>query len=646
MRVWYKLDDDDNPRFVELAEREYFAGLAKIAIKESLGNEFALQDSGVFSSNGDKVIPTNDPIPKEDAEKSRKHPFLVKTKLYMEKEKKRKLDFPFDDMLKPGDVRPPLPHETPQLFVCDDDWKTEVQLILSQNLDASDGPTRVPPMAFSRCSRGGKTRALLELANLTYTTQYQGDQLAVPVFFVSFTDYTPLDDDDQEDPLKALLVRIAFAGHKSSQAQMALSQADRGKQFKDFRRKYNVTESDISEWLDDSPALLVVDELNNLAKLNEKDNQEMKKFAEFVKQAFLAPQGRCFVFSTHIVSTLGCLGVYLEYNTNSDRGVIHQKLPLVQNLSTALGLKPTLHGPREVVYYGLMPGLIHDRYVYTGRSFPKWKFALDQCNDKSPEELKNAFHAILASLLTGRLKTREFGDVPVQLHAFLDASSSEDGSEEVRWSPHHLEYILSNLRLGDRNDNHLSESMSKLCKMLLDSKESSGEGWEGLFVLFLLARCLTAGWQTGVLPEFTFATQGPLKVLYNQPYEGVLDNCQSWDDLKCGIRPGSEPALSVYYPTHSRFGAYDAILLFTESKEIKRIIGYQLKEGKSDATQPTEREFYRSFVVKGASPNLASTRQGWHILSDNDIEKFFGVSGKYWTPKEWRRLAATAATGK
>jgi hypothetical protein len=61
-----------------------------------------------------------------------------------------------------------------------------------------------------------------------------------------------------------------------------------------------------------------------------------------------------------------------------------------------------------VVYYGLMPGLIHDRYVYTGRSFPKWKFALDQCNDKSPEELKNAFHSILASLLTGRLKTREF----------------------------------------------------------------------------------------------------------------------------------------------------------------------------------------------------------------------------------------------
>lgn len=80
--------------------------------------------------------------------------------------------------------------------------------------------------------------------------------------------------------------------------------------------------------------------------------------------------------------------------------------------------------------------------------------------------------------------------------------------------------------------------------------------------------------------------------------------------------------------------------------EIKRIIGYQLKEDKSDATQPTETEFYRSFVVKGASPILALTRQGWYILSDNDIEKFFGVSGKYWTPKEWRRLAATAAPRK
>ena len=81
-------------------------------------------------------------------------------------------------------------------------------------------------------------------------------------------------------------------------------------------------------------------------------------------------------------------------------------------------------------------------------------------------------------------------------------------------------------------------------------------------------------------------------------------------------------------------------------KEIRRIIGYQLKEGKRDATQPTEREFYRSFVVKGASPNLASARQGWYILSDSDIEKFFGVSGKYWTPKECSRLAATAAIEK
>ena len=79
--MWYKLDDDGNPRFVELAEGEYFAELAKLAIKESLGNEFALQGSGVFLSNGDNVIPTNDPIPKEDAEKSCKHPFLVKTKL-------------------------------------------------------------------------------------------------------------------------------------------------------------------------------------------------------------------------------------------------------------------------------------------------------------------------------------------------------------------------------------------------------------------------------------------------------------------------------------------------------------------------------------------------------------------------------------
>ena len=134
---------------------------------------------------------------------------------------------------------------------------------------------------------------------------------------------------------------------------------------------------------------------------------------------------------------------------------------------------------------------------------------------------------------------------------------------------------------------------------------------------------------------------------FNQPFDNTLkclDDCESWDDLENGIEPGSKPTISVYYPTHARFGAYDSILTFSENFETKRIIGHQLKEGENDATQPVEGNFFRSAVLNGIPPSEARVRLGWFIPGDNDIDEFFGVSGVYWTPKKWNELSATEGT--
>ena len=60
----------------------------------------------------------------------------------------------------------PKPEMPP--FVCQRDWLLNVQDTIKTELDNEDkldGSNRVRPMAFMRCSRGGKTRALFEIAH-------------------------------------------------------------------------------------------------------------------------------------------------------------------------------------------------------------------------------------------------------------------------------------------------------------------------------------------------------------------------------------------------------------------------------------------------------------------------------------------------
>jgi hypothetical protein len=469
--------------------------------------------------------------------------------------------------------------------------------------------------------------------NITYGNK------AVAVIFVSFNDYSPLDQRNQENPLEALLLRIAFAAFQDIQYKPGTTK----EQFEAFRKSYHVTTSDVLYWLGQAPALLIVDELNNLSTIAGRNSDRAAEIANFIKQYFLAPAGRYFVFSSHILSTLESLGVYMEFKTTSERNVLLQELPLVDDLLSARTLNKHFKGAREAIYYGLMPGLIHDRSEKSPKSVNvKWSAIMTEVNKKSPVERQATFFKILKSLLDG-----DVGRIPTEFHAFLDATGSVPGSERVRWSPHHLEYVLTKLILDDINGDRLADSMGSLCMSVLGSKESSGDGWEALFVLFLLARCVTQSWQEPILSGFDslLASAEQPVVLLDSPFLGKFkcyDQCECWTDLKKEIFPGKAAAISIYYPTHARFKAYDVILVISENKAIKLIIGYQLKEGSNDATQDVDPEFHQSFVLKGVSPSEPRCKSNWTIPSEHEIDKFFGVSGAHWTPKQWKKLAATA----
>jgi hypothetical protein len=178
-------------------------------------------------------------------------------------------EFDVTRLCKPSEVTVPLVLEDEPEFV----WKEWLDATLEDikaGLEAGDVETRrVKPMALVRCSRGGKTRALKEIARVLH----KNNLLAI---FVSFNDYSPLRNWEQLDPVGALCRRIAFA------ALTSRDHADSKQQYNDFCTT-GVTEAQILHWLGKVPCVLLIDEINNLEQLLVKQSPAAQAFATFLK---------------------------------------------------------------------------------------------------------------------------------------------------------------------------------------------------------------------------------------------------------------------------------------------------------------------------------------------------------------------------
>ena len=123
-------------------------------------------------------------------------------------------DFDIDLLLSPLDVQPPTKPIEPE-FTCSKNWLKNVGVEIDAQLTSFDTPSGsicVPPMAVVRCSRGGKTRALYEIAN--WMKEPSSTREPVAVIYVSFNDFSSLHNNEQDDLLQALCQRVAFAALK------------------------------------------------------------------------------------------------------------------------------------------------------------------------------------------------------------------------------------------------------------------------------------------------------------------------------------------------------------------------------------------------------------------------------------------------
>lgn len=250
--------------------------------------------------------------------------------------------------LAPGEVKFQTPPFVPPR------WIDETVRIVLDNFTKSDdvcGALRVPPMALARCSRGGKTRALLEIGQALRTA-------GIVVIDVSFADYSDVEQWEQEDPLGALCRRIAFAGLQGR--NMLHSRAE----WLDYKNT-SVTGKQIRQWIGAQPCVLLIDELDALDGLQVAGataslSRGIEELVEFVQEVFIAPAGRYCVFTSHVVATAQLLERYME-PTHSGRDVIVRGLPIIESVQTA---REAFNWPelsvRQALYYGLVPSLIFE----------------------------------------------------------------------------------------------------------------------------------------------------------------------------------------------------------------------------------------------------------------------------------------------
>ena len=206
--------------------------------------------------------------------------------------------------MPPKNEMPPMPNPPPDYFnwdernpppfLCRNEWFNGILNTIDAFLPCRevDQNSRIPPLAISRCSRGGKTRALHEIALAVQrrTKNTVNPDFPVNVLFVSFNgNISPVKE--EETPLSALTRRIAFA----------LSDVEKvAENFDKMFRPLEVTEEQVCEWLKDRNWLLLIDELNNfdLRSNQESLRAENARFGVFLKRHFLVEEGRYFVFST------------------------------------------------------------------------------------------------------------------------------------------------------------------------------------------------------------------------------------------------------------------------------------------------------------------------------------------------------------
>ena len=513
-------------------------------------------------------------------------------------------------LCRPADVLLPVIGEEEPEFCAEEGWLTSVTKSVLEGLDQVETPTsRVSPMALVRCSRGGKTRALEELAH-----SLRKERPGLVVIFVSFNNYSRIRDWEYADPVAALCRRIAFA---------ALSIEHPSDKDYDPFALTSVTMDHIVTWLHDLPCVLLIDELN-LLKM---DKSEAEQLACVLKSHFLTSMGRFFVFSSHVMPSSERLSNFMD--SVSERQVDLRQLPLIPSLTEArlkLGW-PTMT-IREALHRARVPALISVTHKKPDFLFEKRQGAIEavrhQWNDDRAREM-------LSSFINGLP-----GCVFEDLLQLMNASG-----RLISWIPYHMQHVIQDCSTVQSLRPDIRVALRVVFELLVAferGKTGGGDSWEALFVVALLIRLFTREHHPLLYVDSSLLSA--CGVTYNELWNGnhSFEHARSLKDLLAGmVEPEQFPHVAVYYPPHSSFAMYDVIVAVYDSKKERTLRGYQLKEGREIPAKPGS-ECFKSILIRGTAAQRRNELRQWVIASDDDVDSFLGTTGATLAPKAWREM--------
>ena len=506
-------------------------------------------------------------------------------------------------------------------------------------VDEADGNDRVGMMILVRCTRGGKSRALREIENALW--EGKGKKNKVLLIRISCNDYSSIEDWEQDDPCRALCRRIAFVVKNRDKDSEALKEAWEG-----FNK--TASKSVIDEWLGDEPCILMVDELNQLKALTKEEENEKitpeekrkritstKECVLWMKKKFMGKLNRYAVFTSHNISTANKLEDYLDPQTSDGKSLrvaIIEELPLIPDLKSAQQLRTGITA-LEALCYGLVPALIYkDKGKCspraTAQSVTQWCVEQELDSDASMKRL-------LLSFLTGE----DFSLDPIR--QFMSVFTNESGMRRLLWIPSLMQAVLEVFGDSGRiSFSHILTSIADLFHTMRISKVESGDGWESLFIVVLLIRCVTGRFCDVFSPGQDFLN---CSVSYNL----LLKHSKGkWDDLKTVTQlqgmmtqPHDFPHIAVYFPPNAKFQRVDVVVRAWKSAECYQDFGYQLKEGKNNPKKGPWKNM-ECWLIRGNHDTKVSPPSGWAVPGEDTTGDFFGVSGQFWTPTQWRNLKA------
>eukprot|EP00978_Attheya_sp_CCMP212_P008982 scaffold21164_cov54-Attheya_sp.AAC.4 len=129
--------------------------------------------------------------------------------------------------------------------------------------------------------------------------------------------------------------------------------------------------------------------------------------------------------------------------------------------------------------------------------------------------------------------TGDHGQVPKMFRELMDIDVINQ-KPVVRWIPYHMTQVLLALSRLNQMPDTVQSCLAAICdqfEIFRSDKIKSGDGWEALFIITLLIRCLTKHY-CELVPLDRFDCE----VSWNEPFNDQVDfGCEKVEEFVSGI---------------------------------------------------------------------------------------------------------------